>query len=59
MFPLSPTGYIQPPTPDHPPPSPMTAGMFIQETINPHVSITLTAEILVKKIPYTQTLILH
>ena len=38
MYPLSPTGYVQPPTPDHPPPSPMTAGIFIQETINPHVS---------------------
>ncbi|XP_064635654.1 ankyrin repeat and sterile alpha motif domain-containing protein 1B-like isoform X3 [Lineus longissimus] len=34
-IPVSPTGYIQPPTPDFPPPSPMTAILGIQEHINP------------------------
>ncbi|CAH1785263.1 unnamed protein product [Owenia fusiformis] len=33
--PLSPTGYVQPPTPDHPPPSPHSAVIDIQFTINP------------------------
>ncbi len=37
VVPLSPTGYEQPPTPDHPPPSPMTAVIGIQEKINPGV----------------------
>ena len=36
-IPLSPTGYEQPPTPDFPPPSPMTAILGIQEQINPTV----------------------
>ncbi|XP_013409625.1 ankyrin repeat and sterile alpha motif domain-containing protein 1B isoform X2 [Lingula anatina] len=33
--PLSPTGYVQPPTPDFPPPSPHTAELGIHEKINP------------------------
>ena len=37
--PLSPTGYQQPPTPDHPPPSPMTAVLGIHEKINPKVGV--------------------
>ena len=39
--PLSPSGYEQPPTPDHPPPSPMTAILGIQEKINPNVCAIL------------------
>ena len=35
--PSSPTSYDQPPTPEHPPPSPMTAVLGIQEKINPTV----------------------
>ena len=35
--PLSPSGYQQPPTPDHPPPSPSTALLGIQLHINPKV----------------------
>ncbi|XP_064602362.1 ankyrin repeat and SAM domain-containing protein 1A-like isoform X2 [Liolophura sinensis] len=34
-IPLTPTGYSQPPTPDHPPPSPHTAVLGIHERINP------------------------
>ncbi|XP_041365228.1 ankyrin repeat and SAM domain-containing protein 1A-like isoform X2 [Gigantopelta aegis] len=33
--PLSPSSYVQPPTPDHPPPSPMTAVSGITLKINP------------------------
>ena len=40
--PTSPTHYNQPPTPEHPPPSPMTAILGIQEKINPKVSTTIT-----------------
>ncbi|XP_046823014.1 uncharacterized protein LOC124425943 isoform X2 [Vespa crabro] len=35
MFPTSPTHYVQPPTPDHPPPSAMQAEKSIHERIRP------------------------
>jgi len=35
MLPTSPTHYIQPPTPDHPPPSAMQAEKSIHERIRP------------------------
>ncbi|XP_054014758.1 ankyrin repeat and sterile alpha motif domain-containing protein 1B-like isoform X3 [Hylaeus anthracinus] len=35
MLPTSPTHYVQPPTPDHPPPSAMQAEKFIHERIRP------------------------
>lgn len=35
MFPTSPTHYVQPPTPDHPPPSAMHAEKSIHERIRP------------------------
>jgi hypothetical protein len=41
IAPSSPTHYTQPPTPEHPPPSPMTAVLGIQEKINPKVRVTL------------------
>lgn len=39
IAPSSPTHYTQPPTPEHPPPSPMTAILGIEEKINPKVSV--------------------
>jgi len=35
MLPTSPTHYVQPPTPDHPPPSAMQAEKSIHERIRP------------------------
>lgn len=40
-FPLSPTHYNQPPTPDHPPPTPMQAESVIYEKMRPLSQVSL------------------